>query len=47
MKKTGFEEQEAFRRIRKSASDHSLSLIDVSWLIVTTGEAMERPCDEV
>lgn len=40
MKSAGLDEQDAFRRLQKLASDKNLRLVDVAHMIVTAGEAL-------
>jgi response regulator NasT len=43
MKKAGLDEQSAFRRLQKLASDKNLKLVELSRMIVTADEALQGP----
>jgi two-component system, response regulator PdtaR len=43
MKKANLDEQDAFRRLQKLASDKNRKLIDIAQMILTAEEAMEPP----
>jgi response regulator NasT len=43
MKKAGLDEQSAFRRLQKLASDKNLKLVELSRMIVTADEAFQGP----
>jgi two-component system, response regulator PdtaR len=43
MKKTGLDEQEAFRRLQKLASARNLKLIQLAQMILTAEEALQLP----
>jgi response regulator NasT len=43
MKKAGLDEQDAFRRLQKLASDKNRKLIDIAQTILTAEEALEPP----
>jgi response regulator NasT len=43
MKKAGLDEQAAFRRLQKLASDKNRKLIDIAQSILTVEEALEPP----
>ena len=43
MKKAGLDEQTAFRRLQKLASDKNLKLVELSRMIVTADEALQGP----
>jgi response regulator NasT len=41
MKKTGLDEQDAFRRLQKLASDKNLKLVELACTIVTVEEVLQ------
>jgi response regulator NasT len=43
MKKTGLDENDAFRRLQKLASDKNRKLIEIAQIILTAEEALEPP----
>jgi two-component system, response regulator PdtaR len=43
MKKTGLDEQEAFRRLQKLASEKNRKLVDIAQMILTAEEAVQPP----
>lgn len=43
MKRAGLDEQEAFRRLQKLASEHNRKLAEIAFMILTAEEAFERP----
>lgn len=43
MKKAGFDEHDAFRRLQKLAKDKNRKLIDIAQIILTAEEALEPP----
>ncbi len=43
MKRAGLDEQEAFRRLQKTASEKSRKLIDIAQMIVTAEEVLQPP----
>ena len=43
MKKTGLDENDAFRRLQKLASDKNRKLVDIAQTILTAEEAFEPP----
>jgi response regulator NasT len=43
MKKAGLDEQDAFRRLQKRASEKNLKLVELARMIVTADEAFQAP----
>ena len=43
MKKAGLDEQEAFRRLQKLASERNLKLVQIAQMILTAEEALQAP----